>query len=210
MPSIANGAGVLSCGPNTSGTFGFIFFGALVLELIFFVIKRYVRDVLEAQAYHDSLTSLYNRRVFNDRLKEEMARSYRTGKSLALIFFDIDFFKKINDNYGHQKGDEVLRSIASLTSDIKRYTDILCRIGGEEFALITPQTDLAGAQVVADKIRVGIEHNKLGLEQGAVTISAGVTMYREGDTEVSLYQRADKALYRAKESGRNLVVADGT
>jgi diguanylate cyclase (GGDEF)-like protein len=171
---------------------------------------------LEEKALVDSLTGLFNHRYFASQIDLEIARAFRYKRKLTLVFMDIDYFKKINDTYGHQVGDEVLSRIGSLIQSITRSADITIRInakpmavryGGEEFVVILPETDLEGGFVVAEKIRGLLEDTDLlcGKIQpyGKITISGGVAELADGETEESLIQRADDALYKAKESGRN-------
>lgn len=159
-------------------------------------------------AVQDSLTGLFVRRYFDVRLAEEVARIKRYGGQVALAMFDIDHFKRINDTYGHQVGDEVLKQTAALIKDtVRNQVDVVCRYGGEEFVVIMPSTDLAGAELVGERIRRRRQDYTYPGPQGPIeiTLSCGVS-YMDQDTVVSanqLLHRADMALYQAKESGRN-------
>jgi diguanylate cyclase (GGDEF)-like protein len=168
------------------------------------------RRVEEAQrdSAVDGLTGLAAFRVLNDRLTYEMERSKRSLEGFAVLFIDLDHFKQVNDQYGHEAGNQVLRAVASEIRHAIRASDLAARYGGDEFVVILTRTDLAGANRVAEAIRAGIEGvgRRLGYPVGFVTASIGVTEYdvhrpHEGD----LLVQADRALYQAKSAGRNLV-----
>ena len=163
----------------------------------------------------DALTGLNNRHQFALRLREETASAKRQNTPLCCIMTDIDFFKKVNDTYGHAVGDCVLKNVARTIKKELRENDIPSRYGGEEFAILLPHTTLEEAQLVAQRLRTAIEKKKINIEEynieGAkqlgVTISVGVSLYDKKMKEPQqLYQNADKALYEAKEGGRNKVV----
>ena len=162
-------------------------------------------NLLEYQASHDNLTGLYNRNKFNSLFGKEIRRGLRYSSKLALILFDIDFFKIVNDTHGHQIGDEVLKEISTIVTHCVREHDTVVRWGGEEFLVLLPETDLDGASKVAQKIRTTICKDPLTLLNIKVTASFGVTIMSEKDTEDSFIARADNALYEAKETGRNKV-----
>lgn len=170
------------------------------------------RDMLAELALFDALTRLPNRLRFNERLDMEWQRGLRQHSPLAVIFADIDYFKGYNDTYGHATGDDCLRLVATQLHDaLKRPTDVAARYGGEEFVALLPETDLEGGRLVAEAMRSGVE--ELAVEHKAspgkrVTISMGVAaMVPTGDARPqSLLEAADKALYVAKEGGRNRVV----
>ena len=134
------------------------------------------------------------------------------GKPLAMMILDIDYFKSINDNYGHDAGDDVLREFAVRIRKSIRGIDLACRYGGEEFVIVMPETDMAVAALVAERIRRRIAGEPFAIEQGAkaidVTLSIGLAAISTNDTAATLLKRADQALYRAKRDGRNRVVAD--
>jgi diguanylate cyclase (GGDEF)-like protein/hemerythrin-like metal-binding protein len=167
---------------------------------------------LREQATHDALTGLHNRGYLDSTLERELARSKREGMSLSVVMIDVDHFKKFNDHYGHQAGDESLKNVArTLQASARRASDLVARYGGEEFSLVLPNTDAAAAQQLAEAVRLAVE----GLDmphalspQGRVTISVGVaTMTGDSARSVaSLLQAADEALYCAKGAGRNQVV----
>lgn len=160
---------------------------------------------LEKRANHDQLTGLLNRGCIEERLSSEIKRSNRYENELSVILFDIDHFKQINDQFGHDVGDEVLKQVARRAEASIRAVDLIGRWGGEEFLVILVETDLASAKHVAENIRRLIESDVYETNK-PVTISAGVACYLRGDSSGSLVKRADIALYKAKEQGRNQVV----
>jgi diguanylate cyclase len=163
----------------------------------------------EKRLMTDSLTGAHSRYSYERRLEEEFQRWQRHSQPLAFSIWDIDFFKRINDSYGHEAGDRLLRGVAELIGKNKRAEDFLARIGGEEFVLLLPMTTLQAAGALAEKLRAVIEaaafrHHG---EPVKVTISSGLTEFRPGDTPTVVYERADRALYQAKQQGRNRCVA---
>ncbi len=161
---------------------------------------------LEKLAERDALTGLYNRRKMLSLLKEQLRKAERYGKSFCVLMADIDNFKSINDTYGHQAGDEVLVGISTVLKRSLRDTDMYSRWGGEEFLVIMPETELEGGVVVAEKLRVEVLKFFSKKPVSDVSVSVGVTAYREGDCVESLLSRADRAMYTAKHRGKNLVV----
>lgn len=180
------------------------FLNILLSLIIIFLIKRYVKDALEEMVHYDSLTHIYNRRFFSEALHSEIIRSERYNKAFSLIMFDIDHFKKINDTYGHDVGDKVLQDLAALVKQCIRKSDLLARVGGEEFAIIVPQTDIESAAFFAEKIRKKVEEGILA-NNLKITVSLGVGQYQSKDDDNAIYKRADNALYKAKNNGRNRV-----
>ena len=162
--------------------------------------KRY-----EKMATFDSLTKVYNRQKLNEVFDYELKRKKRYGEELSLIIIDIDFFKKVNDTYGHDVGDDVLINFAQIIKNEIRIQDTFARWGGEEFVILLPRTDVDGAMMVAEKLREIIEKN---VESGIpkITASFGVTPINADDSQKSAFIRVDEALYEAKNSGRNCVV----
>ena len=158
----------------------------------------------------DGLTQVFNKRSFDEALEREVSRSRRYQRTLSLILFDIDHFKKINDGRGHLAGDAVLRQLAGLVASNIRREDILARVGGEEFALLIPEVPVEGARTVAEKIRALVERTQFRFEENAipVTSSFGVaTLVPATQSSPSdFYQAADERLYLAKNSGRNRVM----
>ncbi|CCH48615.1 putative Diguanylate cyclase [Pseudodesulfovibrio piezophilus C1TLV30] len=170
--------------------------------------KRRLEEKLRHIATTDSLTGANNRRSFMERAHEEIARSKRYGTPLALLSLDIDLFKRVNDTYGHPVGDMVLRSLVKVCRETLRETDIFSRMGGEEFSAILPETDLDSARATAERLREAVEADMVhaGADTVRYTISIGVSILQgEKDLLDRLMRRADKALYRAKEFGRNRV-----
>lgn len=169
---------------------------------------------LYALAVTDGLTGLYVRRYFDLRMAEEFDQAQRYGRVFTLLIFDIDHFKKFNDTHGHQTGDAVLRGVAKLLRQNTRSTDICCRYGGEEMAVILPETGVNDATNLAEKLRTAIaEYAFPGLNDTplAVTTSIGVCTYRNGiPTPEDMVKGADSALYEAKHNGRNRVEVAGT
>ncbi len=162
-------------------------------------------DRLASDSVTDALTGLYNRRYFNNNLKVESERSDRYGPHLSLILLDVDFFKKYNDTFGHTEGDKVLSMIGNIIKKCIRQTDSGCRYGGEEFAVILPQSDIDSASLTAERIRKCVESETAELNDG-VTISAGISQYQLKQNLSEFIKNSDSALYKAKESGRNCVI----
>lgn len=164
---------------------------------------------LERLARTDVLTSLSNRRDFYERAQQEVARAKRSGKAFSLMLLDVDFFKKINDQYGHAGGDEVLRRLSRVLSDLLREVDSPARLGGEEFVVLMPETPLEGARLVAERVRAGMEATVVELGDGRLirfTVSIGLAQWADGEDDIDVpLHRADEALYRAKAGGRNQV-----
>jgi two-component system, cell cycle response regulator len=164
-------------------------------------------------AITDALTGLFNRRYLESHLATLLDQAVTRGKPLALLVLDIDYFKSINDNHGHDAGDDVLREFALRIKRSIRGIDLACRSGGEEFVIVMPETDMAVAAMVAERLRRRIAGEPFAIAQGAraipVTISIGIAALRgREDTAASILKRADQALYRAKRDGRNRVVPD--
>ena len=158
----------------------------------------------------DALTNLNNRRQFEVRLKQEIATTKRQKNPLCAMMIDIDFFKKVNDTYGHASGDTVLRTVASVIKQHLRESDIPSRYGGEEFAVLLPYTHIDEAQIVGERLRKAVEATPVTIDKKTinVTISMGLAEFNTEETGEELFERADKALYAAKENGRNRVCID--
>lgn len=157
------------------------------------------------QTLRDVLTEIPNRLSYDERLSTEMANFRRNKIPFVLVVWDIDFFKKVNDNYGHAAGDQVLKLVASILNKNMRETDFIARYGGEEFVSILPATEVKGAQLITDKLRILIAESDFHFREESVniTVSAGYAEIKENEENEELFVRADKALYKAKESGRN-------
>ena len=164
--------------------------------------EHYQKQLFES-ALRDGLTNTFNRRYFLDRLHGELRFAVRHDKPIALLFVDIDHFKKINDTYGHQAGDQVLAGVARTMMTTIRAEDVLARYGGEEFAVVLPRCDLEDALVLLARLRRSTPQEQ--------TVSAGIAQWERGESAESLVARADAALYEAKNAGRNrVIVADPT
>ncbi len=153
----------------------------------------------------DSLTGIGNRRYFHQKIEEEIQHAQRYKHSFSLIMLDIDFFKQVNDKYGHSVGDEVLIEYTKLISSLLRKGDIFSRFGGEEFMIILPYASKNQAQKIAEKLRTEIE---LSQKIIPITMSFGVVEYVAGEDSEFILKRVDDALYKAKDSGRNIVVSE--
>jgi diguanylate cyclase (GGDEF)-like protein len=175
--------------------------------------QQEIMERFRIDAKMDFLTKIANRRAFQARLKEEFERAKRYKSVFTLIMIDIDHFKKVNDVYGHMAGDEILRLIAQVLEDQTRFNDFVCRYGGEEFAVLLPESAADQGRYVADKIRQAVENTSLLYANSKlkVTVSAGVGQVNpERDTPETFIDRVDAALYQAKENGRNRVeLTDG-
>ncbi len=178
----------------------------LLSALLGFFIYVFLKDVEKFRylSETDRLTGLYNKGKFNEVLQQEIQRAKRYKRPLSLIIFDIDHFKKINDTYGHKVGDEVLKELANIIKKNIRKTDFAARWGGEEFVILAPETNLEGAKKLAEKLRQAVENHKFPTV-GKVTISLGVAQLEPDEKPEDFIVRADMALYKAKEGGRNRV-----
>lgn len=154
----------------------------------------------------DFLTQYYNRRYFAEKLEREIDLARRAGRTFSLLMYDIDHFKKTNDNYGHDVGDTVLVAVAGLVRKRIRKVDIPCRWGGEEFMILLPETSLENAHKLAEELRELISCQKTD-EKISITASFGVTECQKTDTVLSITKRVDELMYRAKSLGRNRVVS---
>ena len=161
------------------------------------------------QADLDALTGLHNRRFFHETLARECARAHRYERQLSLVVFDLDDFKDVNDRIGHLAGDAVLAEAAERVRAVVRTSDIACRVGGDEFAVILPESSIGDADQLYRRIQNSISARPLG-QGGKLFLSAGVAELRAEDDPVSFFQRADDALYRAKEAGKGRVVSANT
>jgi len=155
----------------------------------------------------DALTGVANRRNLDERLTIELERSKRYGNSISLIMTDIDHFKKFNDVYGHSIGDTVLKHFSKIIKDSIRSSDFVARFGGEEFLILLPETTIESAIHLAERIRHALESSKIEGIKDPLTASFGVTGLQEQDTQTSVFERVDKALYKSKENGRNQVTS---
>ena len=165
-------------------------------------------DQLYQQAIRDALTGLWNRNYFQNELRQCISLSSRHHRTFAVLMLDIDFFKKVNDTYGHNVGDHVLKTIATMLTHNMRHHDVVARLGGEEFIILLPEMALSDAMVVAERIRMAVEHcdfTPLGCQHG-ITLSIGIGAFPTTGVEAQeLVEAADAALYEAKASGRNRI-----
>jgi diguanylate cyclase (GGDEF)-like protein len=171
---------------------------------LLYIVKKYVYDNLESITLYDLLTDVYSRRYFFELLKGEISKAQRKEYMFSVIMFDVDHFKKVNDTYRHDKGDYVLKTIADIVKSSIRKADALSRIGGEEFTILLPDTNIDKATALAERVRRSVEDYKFDVV-GRATISLGVTEFKADDSSDTLFKRVDEAMYLAKNSGRNCV-----
>lgn len=165
-----------------------------------------MRDALRSQSVRDPLTGLFNRRYFDETLQRELAAYRRGGSPLAVMMLDLDHFKRVNDSFGHAAGDDALRALGRLMRSTFRESDVICRYGGEEFAVILMNSDLDSAFAKAEKFRHAVERTDLssaGRDLGRMTTSVGIASCTEFDDAARLVHASDAALYQAKRMGRN-------
>lgn len=162
-------------------------------------------SMLYEAAIHDEKTGLYNNKFFETVLDMEMEKAKRGKQKLSMMIIDIDFFKKINDIYGHIKADEILKRLADVLKSQARKSDIVARFGGEEFIILLPETSLEKAKRFSSRLRSKIKSDEI-LKKYNVTVSGGLTEYKKKDTKSKFKKRADKALYKAKQTRDKTVV----
>ncbi len=162
---------------------------------------------LEEEASYDSLTGIFNRSSFEKSFTEEIEKASMQNNLLTMVILDIDHFKSVNDNYGHHVGDEVLKVVSALVTKNLQRSDIFARWGGEEFVILLPSTDLDGAKMLAEKLRMIIEDSSFSIA-GKLTASFGVGLYQNNESKQEFFERVDKLLYTAKRTGRNKVVCE--
>jgi diguanylate cyclase (GGDEF)-like protein len=189
--------------------------GAVVISFVHLVsAKNYqhrfdLEAALEASSNTDALTGLSNRRHFMPALEQEVRRQLRYGQSVSVMMLDIDHFKQVNDTHGHPTGDRAISALGEICREMSRDTDLVARLGGEEFAILLPDTNPSGAAQLAERIRSAVEGKQLMSLQGVpfqLTVSIGVAGLSADDGSKNLFDVADNALYRAKRAGRNQVV----
>ncbi len=166
---------------------------------------RVLNEQLAQQATTDQLTNLPNRYLLVQEMRKEIAAAKRYKDPFSIVLFDIDLFKQINDQFGHQRGDVVLQEVSQMMNSLCREIDILGRWGGEEFLLLCPRTEMSGALQLANKIRLNIQKHYWQADT-KITLSAGVAEYSQGEDYHALLKRVDDVLYIAKNQGRNTVV----
>ena len=192
-----------------AGLYAYMLFGTQAVFISFSLYMGKQEQLISDLAVRDPLTGIYNLRFIVDRMKVEISSSRRYKTPLSIIYFDIDHFKRVNDQYGHPAGDDVLRQLSSTINGSIRPEDFLARVGGEEFLLLLPRCDLDDAKNKAERIRATTE--KLAVHTDAksnihVTISLGVATLQNDETLNEFYSRADQNLYKAKDAGRNKAV----
>jgi len=163
--------------------------------------RRYGEARKEAET--DALTGLYNQRYFHETLRREVLRAQRYERNLALILFDVDDFKSINDKIGHLAGDRVLAQAADRLREAVRSVDVACRIGGDEFAVILPESSSVDADQLYRRVQSSMRGTTLGTDEERLRLSAGIAEIQHGDTAAGIFERADAALYRAKDLGKD-------
>lgn len=162
-------------------------------------------SLLYEAATKDEKTGLYNNKFFESILDMEIEKTRRGQENLSLFIIDIDFFKNINDKYGHIKADEILKKLAQILKKQLRKSDVAARFGGEEFFIILPATDIEKAKTMTSRLRTAIKNDRM-LKKHGVTVSGGLTQFKPRDTKKKFKERADKALYKAKNAGRDRFV----
>ena len=194
---------------------GRVAFNLIALALVAYVVSVFGREQRRAReealrlSHFDSMTGLHSRDFFQSAVDQEILRASRTGRSFGLVMIDLDGLKAANDRFGHQSGDRLLQAVAEVLRGDLRVTDVAARYGGDEFTLILPETDLAGALRVADKVRVDIARLALPHNGALIRTSASigvVTFPDDGRAAAELMRRADLAMYEAKRRGRDQVV----
>lgn len=190
-----------------SCSFSFGFLAALVFDRSRKTIFMN-QQVMHQLAITDPLTGLFNRNQFDSVVDQEIERGLRYHKTFGVLILDVDYFKSVNDTFGHNEGDKVLQKIAKILSTSVRENDTLIRWGGEEFVVVAIEVDQQSLTLLSDKLRKNIEAENYGVA-GKITVSVGATLFRKNDLKTELISRADKALYEAKAKGRNTMVYSG-
>ncbi|MCF7910570.1 GGDEF domain-containing protein [Candidatus Pacearchaeota archaeon] len=174
------------------------------LNNLFDEMNKRISELYNA-ATKDMKTKTYTYNFFKTALSLEIEKAKRGKEKISLLIIDIDFFKKVNDTYGHVKGDEILIKMADVLKKSTRKYDIVSRFGGEEFAILFPEMELKEAEEISERIRKKIQNNPF-LKKYKITISGGVTEFKKNDTVKKIIERADSALYQAKKTGRNKIL----
>ncbi len=182
-----------------------LIFGALFIIILILGINGIRQNLLlKNLSQIDTLSGLYNRRFMNKRLEEEIIKYKRYKTPFSILLIDVDFFKKINDTFGHDKGDSIIKQISALLKQNIRDSDICARWGGEEFLILAPNSDLDGALILANNLKELVEKNNFEIKEN-ITISVGVSTFNDNASQEKLLKSADIALYKAKENGRNRI-----
>jgi diguanylate cyclase (GGDEF)-like protein len=189
----------------------------MLFVLTMFALRPVIRALLKEKqlfelSHHDGLTSLYNHAYLQELLDRELSLAQRHARQLSVLMFDIDWFKQVNDTYGHQTGDGVLRRIGQVVKHTIRVSDLAARYGGEEFMVILPETGREGAVELAERLRTRVAAERFHTASGdlGITISVGVVTYDAGDADCpkhEIIEATDRALYASKNAGRNCVTA---
>ena len=193
---------------NNLGLYTYLLFATLI---VFTAFGHYVgnkEQIITELATRDPLTGAYNLRHFIERMDNEISRANRDQSPLSIIYLDLDFFKKINDQYGHPAGDKVLIKLAEIGKNNIRNHDIFSRVGGEEFAILLPHSNLDDAITNAERIRQSVADTPIPISETdtvSITLSAGVVEWKKQESAQHFYKRADEKLYEAKLQGRNRV-----
>lgn len=213
LPIVSNEnllGGICFCNTEECNYQEFKFYKTMVSEILLLLKMHYLYSETEYLSVTDGLTGLYNRRYFEHNVEREFLRTRRYSSDLSLAMIDIDHFKQVNDTYGHQFGDYVLKEISKIIADSFRKTDMMCRYGGEELAVILTETSDENALIPLERLRAKISEHLFSYnnETANITVSIGLGSYsKEMQSQTELIECADKALYRAKQDGRNKVVA---
>jgi len=205
----AGGTEILEELKNNWGLYSYMLFGTTLVFIIFGVHVGRQEQATRELSIRDPLTGIYNLRFYIERIGQEISRAKRYDTPLSMIYFDLDYFKKVNDQYGHPIGDKVLCKIAEQVKDSVRAHDVFARVGGEEFAILLPRSNVQDAAANAERIRQAIENLTINVNNTlaiSVTVSAGVTQWQNDEAVAEFYKRADEKLYLAKQQGRNQVV----
>lgn len=190
------------------GLYAYMLFSTLSVFTLFGAYVGRQEQKITELASRDALTGICNLRSFIERLHQEISRAKRHSIPLSIIYFDLDYFKRVNDRYGHPAGDLVLKEISQQVKKITREHDIFARVGGEEFCILLPRCQLGDAVAHAERIRSTIEALQIKLSHGEkikVTVSVGVVSWHTEESVNEFYKRADEKLYLAKQRGRNRV-----
>mgnify|MGYP000556959875 CR=1 FL=1 len=190
------------------GVYVYMLFGTMIVFTAFGYYVGEKEEHSELLSFRDPLTGIFNVRYFRERLREEITEAQRDSTPLTLIYFDLDHFKRVNDEYGHSIGDITLIAVCNSASKVLRKHEILARVGGEEFVGLLPRCSLEDGKHTAERLRLEIANTQIQIDTGTtlnITVSVGVACLSDSDDDKSFYAKADAALYKAKNNGRNRV-----